>query len=242
MNPREIMQAIKQQTGDIGASFYFDPETLARGKELGLDGFRFYGLGRGGVLGDVESGVVHSAFGYFQPDMIAKIWNSAKEILAPRDAAREYLACAHAYGRRKFTGVDGLDAYVAAASAVIDAAEGTSLALFAGVRAEPVPTDAPAAAMHQAMVLRELRGSAHLAANAAVGLHSSVADAIKRPNDVAMFGYPEPPAVTDADRAAHARAEDITDDILVPAFSVLTDEQATALIDGTAALHAALAS
>jgi hypothetical protein len=241
MNSREIMQAIKQQTGDIGAAFYFHPDTLARGKELGLDGFRFYGLGRGGVLGDVEAGVVHSAFGYFHPDLIAKIWNSAKEIVAPREAARAYMECAHAFGRAKFEGVEGVDAYVDAVTAVIDAAEGTSLALFAAVRAEPVPSDPAAAAMHQAMVLRELRGSAHLAAIAAVGLHSSVAHAIKRPNDVATFGYPEPPAVTDADRAAHTRAEGVTDDILEPAFSVLTEEQGTALVDGTAAMHAALA-
>ena len=241
MNPREVMEAIKQQTGDIGAAFYFHPDTLARGKELGLDGFRFYGLGRGGVLGNVESGVVHSAFGYFHPDLIAKIWNSAKEQVEPREAAREYIACAHVFGRSKFADIEGLDAYVDAVTAVIDAAEGTSLALFAGLRAEPVPGDAPAAAMHQAMVLRELRGSAHLAAIAAVGLHSSIAHAIKRPGDVATFGYGEAPEVTDADRAAHARAEDITDDILVPAFNVLSDEQAAALVAGTTALHAALA-
>lgn len=242
MNSREIMQAIKQQTGDIGAAFYFDPDTLARGKELGLDGFRFYVLGRGGVLGDVEAGVVHAAFGYFNPELVRKMWNSAKERMSPRAAAREYIACAHEFGRKRFGGVDGLDAYVDAASAVIGAAEGISLPLFAAVRAEPVPTDTAAAAMHQAMIVRELRGSAHLAAIAAVGLNSSVAHAIKRPNDVAMFGYQEPPAVTDADRAAHARAEDITDDILLPAFSVLTDVQRAAMVDRTAALHAALAS
>ena len=67
MQPRDVIHAIAKPTGDIGASFYFDPDTLARGKELGLDGFRFYVLGRGGVLGDVEPDVVRSAFGYFHP-------------------------------------------------------------------------------------------------------------------------------------------------------------------------------
>jgi hypothetical protein len=55
-----------------------------------------------------------------------------------------------------------------------------------------------------------------------------------------MFGYQEPPVITDADRAAHQRAEDVTDDILLPAFSVLTAAQAEALIAGTDAMHAAL--
>jgi hypothetical protein len=64
MQPLDVMSAIAKQTGDIGASFYFDPATVARSKELGLDGYRFYFLGRGGVLGDVDSAVIHSAFGW----------------------------------------------------------------------------------------------------------------------------------------------------------------------------------
>jgi hypothetical protein len=85
-----------------------------------------------------------------------------------------------------------------------------------------------------------MRGSAHLAAVAAVGLRTAVAHAIKRPDDVATFGYEEPPTVTDRDRAAHARAEDVTDDILEPAYSVLSDDQAAALIAGTTSMHSAL--
>jgi hypothetical protein len=115
------------------------------------------------------------------------------------------------------------------------------MSLFAGVRAEPVPSDGPAAAMHQAMVLRELRGSAHLAALAAVGLRSEVAHAIKRPNDVELFGWKDdPPTITDADVAARDRAEQLTDDALAPAFGTLSTAQAEALVSVTAALHAAL--
>ena len=72
---------------------------------------------------------------------------------------------------------------------MIGAVDGGAMALFAGVRAEPVPDDAPAAAIHQAMVLREMRGSAHLAAITAVGLPTEVAHAIKRPDDVELFGW-----------------------------------------------------
>ena len=241
MTPREVLQAIKQPTGDIGAAFYFDAATLERGKEIGLDGFRFYFLGRGGVLGDVEPGVVQSAFGYFNPGLLGKMWTSGKERVAPRDAARAYIECCHEVGRRAFGGLDGLDGYVEAAGAVIDAVDGGGLALFAGVRAEPIPDDVAAAAVHQAMVLRELRGSAHLAAIAAVGLSTPVAHAIKRPDDLAMFGYEEPPVITDADRAALDRAETITDDILEPAFAVLSDAQGAALVAATTAMHAALA-
>jgi hypothetical protein len=241
MEPREIIQAVAVKTGTIGASFYFTPETIARGKEIGLDGFRFYGLGRGGVLGDVEAAVVRCAFGYFHPAVIERIWDSARGIVPPRVAAREYLACAHEHGRRRFGSLPGLDAYVDAATTVIATVEGVSLPLFAGVRAEPVPDDAPAAAMHQAVVLREMRGSAHLLALTAVGLASHIAHAIKRPNDIALFGWTEnPPEPTDTDRLTWQRAEELTNDVVLAGFAALTGGQGAALVAGTDAMHAAL--
>jgi hypothetical protein len=243
VNARDTTQTIALKTGRLAETFIFHPETVARGKELGLDGFRFYFLGRGGVLGDVDAAVVHSAFGYFSPDLIGKMWTSAKERLDPRQAAREYIACAHNHGRARLGGVAGLDAYVEAAGAVIAAADDSALTLFAGLRAEPVPGDAPAAAFHQAMVLRELRGSAHLVAVTAVGLPSLVAHMIKRPNDVATFGWPDDAhTLTDDDRERHARAEEITDSMLEAPYSVLSADQGAALIAGVEAMHAALSA
>ncbi len=145
------------------------------------------------------------------------------------------------WAARDSPSLSGLDAFVDAATTLIQSVEGASLPLFVGVRAEPVPTDTPAAAMHQAIVLRELRGSVHLLAHTAVGLNSSRAHSIRRPNDTAFFGYEVPPEVHDADRELWDRAEALTDDILVPAYAALSDEQANALIDGTNAMQAALA-
>ena len=235
-----MIRAIAGPTGDIGASFYFVPETVARAKELGLDGFRFYVLGRGGVLGDVESDVVRSAFGYFHPVVVDRMWTSARQVMAPRDAARAYIECAHEHGRRRFAELEGLAAYVDAATTVINTVEGVSMPLFAGVRAEPVPDDLPAAAMHQAMVLREMRGSAHLLALTALGLASHIAHAIRRPNDIELFGWKDdPPKPTDVDRVTWDRAEEITDDVVLPGFEALSDAQADALLAGTTAMHAA---
>jgi hypothetical protein len=240
MDPREVMQATSAKIGDIGAAFYFDPETLRRGKEAGLDGFRFYFLGRGGVLGDVEPGVIRAAFGYFEPGLVEKIWSSAKERMAPREAARLHQSCGHDLGRAKFDGLDGLDAFVDAATVVIDAVEGTSLPLFEAVRCEPVPADPPARAMHQAMVLRELRGSVHLLAITACGLESRHAHGIRRPTEFKLFGYQAEIEVTDDDRAKWLRAEELTDDILAPAYDHLTTDQAQAFVKATEAMHAAI--
>lgn len=242
MKSMELVQAACPRIGSLGSAFYFDPMTVAKGKELGLDGFRFYMLGRGGVLGDVEPQVIQSAFGYFEPGLIVKIWNSAKERMAPRDAAAAYLEAAHEFGRRTFADVDGLDAYCAAAEAVNEAANPAALPLYAGLSAEPLADDLPARAMQLTAILREYRGSVHLVALRAKGLDDGVAHAIKRPDDVATFGWAEAPTITDDDRAKHEAAEALTDELVLEAYGVLDDAGGGALLAGLDAMEAAVAS
>ena len=88
--------------------------------------------------------------------------------------------------------------------------------------------------------MREMRGSVHLLSLTACGVSTPVAHAIKRPGDVAAFGYDEVPEVTDDDRANWHRAEELTDALLEPAYASLTDAQAVALVNGTAAMAHAL--
>lgn len=225
----ELVEVSSPQINVAGAAFYFHPDTLARGKALGLDGFRFYFLGRGGVLGDVEATVIASAFGYFHQDVVGKIWDSAREKLAPRDAATEYLECAAALGRKSLAEIDGLDAFNEAAETVTSAVDVSSLALFAGVIGHPLPEDTAGRAYRNLVALRELRGSMHLLAIVASGLAPSVAHAIRRPNDVAAFGWGDGPEVVDSDRASLAKADRLTDELMVPMFDVLSADQAEAL-------------
>lgn len=238
----ELLHRVSPVIGVAGSAFYFVPETLARGREIGLDGFRFYFLGRGGVLGDVEAPVVTSAFGYFEPGLVAHMWNTARERVAPRDAGRAYLACAHELGRKALSDVEGLGAYCDAAEAVVRVADPAGLALYAGLLGEPVPDDPPARAMHLTVVLRELRGSVHLLAVRAVGLSPRVAHLLRRPNDFELFGWKAADAGTvgDDDRRRLADADSLTDDLLAPAFSVLDADGARALADGADGIAAGL--
>jgi len=219
---------------ELGWAYYFVPDTLRRGRELGLDGFRFYFVGRGGVLGNVEAPVVASAFGYFEPGLVAKTWDSARQRADPREAAREHLACAHRYGREAFGSVGELDRFCRAAEAVVAAVDPAGLALFAGYAAEPLPDDLAARAMQLVAVLRELRGSTHLLAVVASGLSPRTAHYLRRPADYGLFGWPEddPPAVTDDDRLALAAADALTDRLLVPAYAVLDAAAAGDLVAG----------
>jgi hypothetical protein len=224
---------------DIGAAHYFDPATLEVGKANNLDGFRFYFLGRGGVLGDVEPAVVASAFGYFNPALVEKMWGTAKERVDPREAARLYLGCAHELARSRFGGAD-LGAFCEAAEAIVRAIEPAGLALFAGYLAEPLPEDAPARAMQLCVTIREGRGSAHLLAVRAAGLSPRQAHQIKRPTELATFGWDGEVALTAEHRSAWERAEELTDQLLEPAWASLDESGRTAMTEGLATISTAL--
>jgi hypothetical protein len=241
----DLIAAACPRIGAIGSAFYFTEETLAIGREHGLDGFRFYFLGRGGVLGDVESAVVASAFGYFHPGLVENMWTTgrARTRLSPREAGRLYLECCRDFGRRHFGQVVGLEAFCVAASSVNDAVTRAGLALYSAVAAEPLPDDEPARAMQLTTVLREFRGSAHLLAVLATdGVDPLTAHGIRRPEAWTLFGYSEGacPAGTDEQRAALAAADELTDRLVMPAFDVLDDDGRTALLDGLAAMEQAL--
>jgi len=236
------MHATAGKTGDIGAAYYFDPATVAKGRELGLDGFRFYIQGRGGAMGDVSASMVTAAFGYFVPEVIEKMWTSARERLPVVEGAAAYAECNAELGRSRLCDVDGLDHYCRAANKIVQNMNPAGLMLFAGYAAQPVPDDTPAKAMHLAVLLRELRGSAHLMAIVANGLSPAQAHAIKRPGDLELFGYQEAPELTDADRAAVVAAEETTDAILESAYATLTDTERDALVVGTNAMHDAVSA
>ena len=240
----DVIRATSLATNQAGSASYFAPDSLAKGKEHGLDGFRFYVLGRGGVLGDVEPAVVTSAFAYFHPATIDKIWNSAKERVEPRAAAALYSECCAEFGRARLSGIETsvLDAYVDAAEAVVAATDVAGLALYAGWAAEPRVDDAQGRAMQLIALLRELRGSAHIVALVASGLAAPIAHAIKRPDDTATFGWDPAPEIGPDDRDRYDAAEALTDQILVSSHLDLTDAQAEALTAGTAAIAHALGS
>ena len=242
MTPQETSRAIAAPTGDLGAYFYFQPATVAAGKELGLDGFRFYVLGRGGALGDVPASVVSSAFGYFHPAVVERLWNSAREIVSPPVAAQAYWDQCGARGREGLAGVDDavLSAYVDAADTVIGATSRAGLPLFAGTADLTCDDDLRGRALQKASTLRELRGSAHLCAVVTSGLSDAQAHAVKRPGEVAAFGWDPAPDVPDVADQLLAAAEDATDVTLQVPFAAASDAQRAALVGGTEAMTAAL--
>lgn len=242
MTDAELIAAACPIIGDAGSSFYFTPETIERGQAFGLDRGPFYFIGRGGVLGDVDHAVVSSAFGYFNPAVVERVWNAARQQIAPRTAGALYHECCADHGRRTLAGVAGLDEFNAAASKVLAAADADSLALFAGINAEPRVSDAPGLALQLIAVLREFRGSAHLVALRAVGLNSKIAHLVKRPEMARGFGWSDAdmPTVTPEITSALAEAEVFTDRIVLPAFAVLDTAERHHFVSTLRAVKAAL--
>lgn len=242
MTTDELVSAASPLVGGLGWAFYFAPATVQRGQELGLDQFQFYFLGRGGVLGDVQARVVASAFGYFNPAVVEALWDAGRQVVSPRQAGREFLACAAEHGRAHLSGMPDLPAFCAALQAVVDAADPTGLPLFAAASAEPLVDDLAGRAMQLVSVARELRGSAHLLAVVASDLAPKVAHFLQRPDAMEMFGWPpgDLPAVTDVDRQRLAEAEQLTDRLVRPAFDVLDADGRSALLAGLRSMAALL--
>jgi len=242
MTNEELVEEVSPIFNSTGWAHYFVPETQAKGAEFGLDGLQFYVIGRGGSLGDCEGSAVASAFGYFNPTLITKAWDSARDKVAPRIAGKAHLECCANLGRAKLSDVPRLAEFVIAADAVNEASDTDGLTLYAAVKAEPLVIDAPGRAMQLVTILREFRGSAHLLALRAVGLDTKTAHFVKRPADIKMFGWSDSdaPLIDQAVNQKMLDAETLTDRLVAPAYGVLNDSGRADLLAGAKAIQTAL--
>lgn len=235
MTALDVLAATSSDIGNVGAGFYFDADTLETGKQAGLDGFRLYIVGRGGVMGDPDPAVVQSAFGYFNPEMLIPLWETGIATMPAREVAALFWECAADFGRAKLTDTEGLAEFCSAAEAVIDSADRDGMPLFAGIAGMPLAEDLPARAYQLCVVLRELRGGAHLASVRAAGLVPRQAHAAKRPEMVEMFGWKDV-EVGDETKVKLAEAEKMTDSALATCYSVLDDAGEADFVGGCVAI------
>lgn len=242
MNAAEVAAATAGSINAIGAKFMLIPETNDIGAELGFTHpFAFYTAGRGGVLGDVDADVIISAFGFFAPGLIRKFWDSSKAVMSPRQAGTAFASAAQSWGRNHLTGVDGLERLSELGEKVIDAADSSALALFAGWRSEPLAADAPARVYQVLHVLREHRGSAHIVALLATGLTPFQAHFGKLgESGLKNFGWRDWRSdLLDIAGMENrlAQAEELTTELITPAFSVLSAAEAIEFASLVAAVH-----
>lgn len=244
MNNKELLDAVCPTINVIGAAFYFIPETMAVGKELGLGGMEFYVQGRGGQLGNTDGLAVAAAFGYFSPALIKSVWDAACAKCDPRTAGTAHFTAAANLGRAKFSSLPQLNEFVAAMDKVNNAVNPEGLGLYSAIRTEPLADDAAGRAMQLLAVLREFRGAAHLIALRSLGIDGKVAHAAHRPDMWKQFGYPEDqmPTIDAKTTAKLEEAERLTDAIVEPAYAVLNDAERATLVAGVQAAKEALSN
>ncbi|WP_459798632.1 SCO6745 family protein [Herbidospora sp. RD11066] len=230
----------KKAIGSLGGRFMISREVRALCEETGLGRWEMYFRGRCGVLGEVDAEVVVAVALFFEPGFVRAQWESGRSLPAEKAAFLYAQACAN-WGRRNLA-FDGAGRLADLLTKATSAASPLAAPLFAGWRALPLPEDAPARAAHALQVAREHRGAMHSIAVAAglidplmatlVGSEESGAPRTAASTaEVARFlSWPEPyPVPAEEDVEKRARAEELTDVLVAPAYSVLTGGEAEEL-------------
>ena len=244
-DPRDTAARIADPLGTVaGATFYFSPQSSARGAAIGLDVVSLYAAGRGAVLGDIPPAEVDEVFFFFKPGMIAGIVEAARAIASVPTTLGAHLASADDFARATFGGIDPSDlaAFGAAAATVISALPTGSWPLVDGYRAAPVPTEPAPAAFRRAILLRELRGGVHRDAVVATGLSGAVACQFDRGDDYyRLHGFGDEDRVVETAEVLAAReaAQVATDTRGGECLSVLDAAGLGALVLGALAMDAA---
>ena len=246
MNADELSAITAEPIQVLGMSFYFDPLTGERGKGHGLNIYEYYGLGRGGTLGDVDTNDVYEVFTFFDQKTIDFLWGRAKTKADPVAIAADYVEAAYAFADRTFGGVDiaVLSRFGIAARKVVDATPSGESPLVDGYKKFPAPANPVHAAYLGTILLRELRGGVHIHAVKKAGLDPVAACYLQDPNVFTMHGYSEDqaPTVTPELEAKKVRAEEITSEMMGQYFSILSDTEREALAEGTRVMFEALAN
>lgn len=238
MDSLECTRAMQQPVNKLGSAFMMDGGTFARAPELGLDpGLGFYVIGRFGTLGRVHHDVVASSAAFFAPAAIAKYWDDAIGKADPLTAATLFVECAHNWGRTNLATVAHLDRLNELATKVVDAAAPTAASLFAGIRALPRATDAPALAVQLSFALRELRMARHVVAVLAEGISplEAILSGGGGEGNAKLFGWEAPFPEASGFAVRRREAEHHTDELHAADFAVLTDAERAEL----AAIYAA---
>ena len=172
--PRPVLSAsparrLRDALEPLGAHAYWNPLTAARLAEAGLDRFDGYVWGRAAALGDVPAALAASAFAWFEPERLARAYESGRRrlsragVIALRtDTTSESLGSILA-------GAD-LEPAVAVLRRGLAAASGSGRPLFAALSSEPWPESTAGRLWRACDLLREHRGDGHIAAAVSAGL------------------------------------------------------------------------
>lgn len=216
------------------------PETDRYGTDLGFaTGAQFWVVGRAGVLGSCPAEVAAAAIAFEPVHVVRRAWEAVPAGLTHAEVARHYSGRPVAWAERALADLDPavLSQVDELGRRVVDAAPASLGLLFAGWRLIAPPETLTGRVGLTLHLLRELRGAAHICAIAACGL--SPLDAVLAaphppprtgPAYAERMGWTGPFRDPAEIREARLRAEELTSQILVPAFESLTPDELETLL------------
>ncbi|GAB1509671.1 SCO6745 family protein [Actinophytocola sp. KF-1] len=213
LSAEETVRAADRILHDVGSVWMLHPDTQARGAGHGYPKhLAFYFAGRGGVLGDVDAGVVTAAMGWWHPGLVRLMWDRGLAVAGAREGARRYAQACADWADDHLTGFAEADRLAELAEKVVTGVEEAGLPLFAGWRAQPRADGGPARLLQLVHVLREWRGSMHLVATTAAGLGPLEAILTNEGQQQARFlGWRDELPDCDHLKDRQVRAQEITD-------------------------------
>ncbi|WP_326945767.1 hypothetical protein OG439_40570 [Amycolatopsis sp. NBC_01307] len=160
----------------LGGRFMTSPELAAVEAEVGLPPRSLYVRGRSAVLGDVPPKVAAELFGIFPHWLFDFVLPPATAALDAPAAVRAYAESSARWSRVSLSAAPEPGRLAELLFRVVDTADASGLALFAGWKNAPRPEGDAERLGFALVVFRELRGGLHFAALRAVGL--SVPEAV----------------------------------------------------------------
>ena len=201
---------------------------------FGLNFLTTYVGGRSAYLGEPLGAVAAAAFAWFEPGLVASLWDATLAAL-PRDRLVEVRDATVTRSLREVLGDDDPGEVADLLVDAVIGADGTGRPLFSGLRAAGVPDDPALRLWWACSLVREHRGDSHVAAANAAGIDAVQMNVLTELwlgmpllSYTASRGWPEPAmraavasleaqgwlaagALTDAGLAARVAVEGATD-------------------------------
>jgi hypothetical protein len=209
---REAVREAGAAMGEAIGIFMLHPETFAGSIAAGYQNpLAGYIVGRGGVLGEATGATVGAVFAVFEPAMVTALWEEGLAVRGAAGAAKVYWDQVADFGRAYLADVEGTARIAQLGEKIIAETAAVGLPMYAGWRAMPLASDAPARALQVMFVLRELRGDVHFNVLANSGITPVEAHMLHAGRDYTMmFGWSEPFADGSDKKDRYAEVEEAT--------------------------------
>jgi hypothetical protein len=236
MSTTGMAQEIRPIVQVWGGKFMTSPELAEVEREVGLGQRALYFRGRSAVLGDPSPAVAAELFGIFPRWLFDFVLPAATEAISADAAINAYVEGLSRWSKANLETIENPRRLAELLLRLINEANASGLALFAGWQQVEPPADPLARVGFGLSVLREYRGGLHFAALRAVGL--TVGDAVVadpeggRPRLLRTAWSPEQAdeLIAQAGRKQDLdqrwrRAESLTDERMTELLESVLDEQ-----------------